>query len=108
MCECRGITKNLPEAVPGRAETGLSMPGVKTWSPLSQLPPGWLDQNHRLVSRVRNQPLQSLQLNLAFISAAFLLLKQAPVHAEPPLPSRPGSASSRYCAAEEEAEGLQA
>lgn len=84
------------------------MPGVKTWSPQSQLPPGWLDQNNRLVSRVQNQPLQSPQLNLLFISAAFLLLKQVPVCAWPPLPSHPGSASSRYGAAEEEAECLQA
>lgn len=81
------------------------MPGVKTWSPQSQLPAGRLDQGDGLVSHVRNQPLRSLQLNLAFVSAAFLLLKPVSVHACLPLPSWQGSAASRYIAAKEEAEG---
>lgn len=105
MCKCIRITKNLPEAAPGRAETRASM---KTWSPQSQLPSGQLDQDGGLVSHVQNQPLRSLQLNLAFVSAAFLLLKPAPVHACLPLPSWQGSAASRYHAVKEEAEGLHA
>lgn len=53
------------------ADLGPEPQCLKVWSSPSEQPPGWLDQNNRLVCHVPNQLLQSLQLNLVFVSTAF-------------------------------------